>query len=363
MSARDEATWPVLRPRTSFMLPGRGATGPPRWLRRLLRAPLGVKLAGTSAIIITSASALMLRLHGVSAYSGEELAILVLSLGASLALTLVLVGLALRPLRDVEATADRVLGGDLAARVAPSFLADDEIRRVGRALNLLLDGLTADRVRLQRLAELVIRAQDEERARIARELHDSTAQTLAALQMQLAAARRAPSGTTTAEELAELHRLARVAVEEVRTLSHNIYPRVLDDLGLGAALEWLARRARDATGIIVQVEVGQLPRLRKEVSAVLYHLAQEGMRNALRHARPSTVALRLTADADDVTIRITDDGAGFDVEEAEQRRPGMGLFSMRERVSLVNGRLAISSTVGRGTTLTAAIPVAWGGND
>lgn len=329
----------------------------------MLRVPLSVKLAGTIGLIIATAWASMIRLHGAGVSSSFDLAILVLALGLSMALTLALVGLALRPLRDVEATADRVLRGDLAARVPPSLLADEEIRRVGRALNLLLDGLTSDRVRLQRLAELVIRAQDEERARIARELHDSTAQTLAALQMQLAAARRAPAGTVTAAELADLHRLARGAVEEVRTMSHTIYPRVLDDLGLAPALEWLARRARETTGVDIEVNVEPLPELRKEVSAVLYHLAQEAIRNALRHGRPSRIDLCLTGCLDRVTMDITDDGTGFDLEEAEQRRPGMGLFSMRERVSLVDGRLSVDSGPGRGTTLTATIPVARGGDE
>ena len=119
--------------------------------------------------------------------------------------------------------------------------------RVGGAINLLLDGLVQDRAQSRRLASLVISAQDEERARIARELHDSSAQTLTALLLQVSAAARDEKDPVLATRLEEIRVIAGSALEEVRVLSHTVHPRVLDDLGLVAALEWLV--AAHARGV------------------------------------------------------------------------------------------------------------------
>ena len=133
-------------------------------------------------------------------------------------------------------TARRVSAGDLEARVPPSVLADRDMARVGTTLNTLLDRLTDDRARVRRLAAQVISAQDEERARVARELHDSTAQMLAAVMLQLGAAAQESSRPRSTTRLATMRELVAEALEEVRTLSHTMHPRVLDDLGLAAAL-------------------------------------------------------------------------------------------------------------------------------
>jgi signal transduction histidine kinase len=93
------------------------------------------------------------------------------------------------------------------------------------------------------------------------------------------------------------------------------------------------------------------------LASVLYRIAQEGIRNAVRHADPSAVDVRLSLDATSVTLEIIDDGRGFDVDEAEQRRPGMGLFTMRERATLVNGSFVVTSRQGQGTTIRATLPL------
>jgi signal transduction histidine kinase len=248
--------------------------------------------------------------------------------------------------------------GDFAARVRRSPVADRDIARVGRTINLLLDGLTADRARLRLLASQIIDAQDAERARIARELHDSTAQTLAALVFQLSALQRASADPAAAERLDLVHTMATGVLEEVRTLSHTVHPRVLDDLGLVAALEYLARQAREdgtlEVGVASDVRAGEIPR---PVAAVLYRVAQEALANVRRHSGASSVRISLTATPAAVTLEIVDDGVGFDVADAEARRPGMGLFSMRERVGLVDGAMAIDSAIGRGTRVTATVPL------
>ena len=134
----------------------------------------------------------------------------------------------------------------------PSRLADRDMARVGTTLNTLLDRLTEDRARVRRLAAQVISAQDEERARVARELHDSTAQMLAAVMLQLGVAAQESTSPALDERIATLRDMAAEALEEVRTLSHTIHPRVLDDLGLAAALEWLARQTREQESLDVR---------------------------------------------------------------------------------------------------------------
>lgn len=331
----------------------------PRWVRAVLGVPLLMKIIGANALIVVIAAAILLGIHDVHSPGRTMAGVTVAALVASLLINLVLVHVALRPLRDLEETADRVWRGDLDARVPPSLVADRDMARVGRTINLLLGGLTSDRARMRRLASQVISAQDEERARIARELHDSTAQSLTAIVLQLSAAARDATDPALAGRLTEIKTMAGSALEEVRSLSHRVHPRVLDDLGLAAALQWLARQARDSSGLFVTVDaVGELASLPPSVASALYRVAQEALTNAVRHAAPTTVAITIRAHETGATLEVVDDGRGFDPAEAEARRPGMGLFAMRERMSLVDGRLEVMSTPGAGTRVVAWVPLA-----
>jgi signal transduction histidine kinase len=248
----------------------------------------------------------------------------------------------------------------MEARVAPSILADRDMERVGITLNTLLDRLTEDRARLRRLAAQVISAQDEERARVARELHDSTAQILAAVMLQLGAAARESTTGSLDQRIATLRELAAEALEEVRSMAHTMHPRILDDLGLAAALEWLARQTGtqdESLDVRVVADAGTST-IPAPLASVLYRVAQEALRNVVRHAGATQATLRLRTDGGAAVLEVTDDGQGFDVRSAEERRPGMGLFSMRERVALVNGRLVVNSGPGRGTSVMARVPLA-----
>ena len=326
-------------------------------VERVLRVPLLAKLAGANLVIVVSA------LVGVAAerrldMPGSVVSILGVALVASLIVNFALVFVALRPLNDLELTATRLSGGDMTARVPASALADRDMMRVGSTLNTLLDRLTDDRARERQLAAQVISAQDEERARVARELHDSTAQILTAVMLQLGAAARESTTPALDARIATLRELAAEALEEVRSLSHTMHPRVLDDLGLAAALEWLARQARAQGTMDVQVTACEFnPPIPPSVAAALYRVAQEALRNAARHADAHRVAVRLRRDGTVAVLEVEDDGVGFDVALAEERRPGMGLFSMRERVGLVNGRLTVRSIPRRGTRVVATVPL------
>ena len=349
-----------LGPPTLERAPVRPPAAPRGALHALLGVPLLAKLAGANVILALAGGALAVVAMRNGAGTRQVIALFAAGSAIALLVNLALVHLALRPLVELERTADRVWRGDFTARVPASALADRDIHRTADTLNRLLDGLTGDRERMRALASQAIRAGDEERARIARELHDSTAQTIAAVKLELTALQAAREGDTALfNRLGAIIDLAGMALEEVRTLAHTVHPRVLDDLGLPAALQWLSRRMGEHEGLDVLVELpgrGAEPALSPDESAVLYRVAQEALRNAARHAGASVVRVALAHRDGGAELAIADDGEGFDPAEAQLRRPGMGLFTMRERVALVNGRLTIESGAGEGTRVVAWVP-------
>ena len=323
---------------------------------RLLSVPLLGKLAGANLLVVLAAF-IAVAVEQRLQTSGSAV-ILGVALALSLVINLALVYIALRPLSDLEAVATRVSAGDMEARVPPSLLADRDMSRIGSATNTLLDQMGEERERVRRLAVQVISAQDEERARVARELHDSTAQILAAIMLQLGVAARESTSPVLDERIATLRELAAEALEEVRTMAHTMHPRILDDLGLGAALEWLVRQtgAQESVsvGVSADASASEVP---AHLASVLYRVAQEALRNVVRHAGARHADVSLRVHGGSATLEVTDDGSGFDVRRAEERRPGMGLFSMRERVELVKGQLDVTSLPGRGTRVVASVPL------
>lgn len=317
-----------------------------------LRVPLVCKLAGANLFVLFVLAGMWTATRGTLSPS------ISLTLASLALLHLGLVMVALRPIRDLEAVASRVWQGDFGARVERSSVADDGVLRVGSMFNILLDGLVADRARMRALATEVIAAGDRERASLARELHDSTAQRIAALMLELSVAARDADDPALRGRLHFAREAAAGIVEEVRLLSHNMHPAVLDDLGLEAALHKLTRDASAGTGIDVDVNADRLrSRLPRDIEAALYRVAQEAVRNATRHAAPKHIHIVLSADSSTATLEIRDDGAGFDLAEVERRHAGLGLMSMRERVALLEGWLEIKASKGGGTTVTANVPV------
>lgn len=322
----------------------------------LLRIPLAGKLAGANALI---ALAVLAAAHATSA-EATVVTVLAVALLTALCVNVALVAIALRPIRALEETAWRISDGDLTARVEGSPVADARIARVGRTFNLVLDRLTADRARVRALASQVIGAAERERANVARELHDGIAQSLAAVTYQLSALERETEGDLH-WRLAALRGAVADTMEEVRLLSHTMHPRVLDDLGLVAGLRYLARTVSEATGTPVKVEIAadaesQLEQLRPETSSVLFRVAQEALQNAIRHAAASEIEIRAGATEGRATIEVRDDGRGFDPNT--NGRSGIGMLTMRERVSLVDGEFALQSSPGSGTVVRARVPAA-----
>jgi len=340
---------------------GTAGPGPPSlpgtlllWRARILGVPLLWKLFGANAIIVLGTAATAIVTH-------VEQPEMWITMSAALLVTFVvngaLVYLALRPLAALEEAAGRVSRGEMTVRVPSSPLADRDMARIGRTINRLVERLTSDRIHMRKLAAQVISAGEEERARIAHELHDSTAQTLAALALQASVALRDCPDPAFKPRLDLIAELTDDALEQVRTLARTVYPRILDDLGLPAALEWLARRSRSGAVKISVDTMGGSAKLPREVQAVLYQVASEALSNALRHGAPRYITLGLTRERYRVTLEVMDDGAGFDARKVVPDRAGLGLFTMAERVSLVAGTFAVESTPGAGTRVTVSIPL------
>jgi signal transduction histidine kinase len=317
-----------------------------------LRAPLVTKLVGANLLVV----AIMLVAWRV--IGGTMTRSLAITSAAVVVLQLSLVLLALRPIRDLERAVARLWRGDFRARVERSSLADNDVLLVGSMINILLDGLDSDLTRMQALASEVIAVGDRERAAIARELHESTAQQLAALQFQLAAAARDATDIELADRLHQARDAAEEILVHVRALSQSVHPGVLDDLGLDAALRKLARDFSNGNGIDIDVSTDDsADRLPPTVEAALYRVAHEAVRNAAHHASPRRLKVSVSRRGPSVTLEVTDDGIGFDLVHAQRPGKGMGLLCMRERVALVNGSLEIRTAKGNGTTITATVPV------
>jgi two-component system sensor histidine kinase UhpB len=278
----------------------------------------------------------------------------------SLVVNVVVLRAAFRPLARLQEAAQSVRRGDLSARAEAAAFRDPEIRNLAEAFNGTLDEIARDREEINQLASQVIRAQEEERRRIARELHDDTAQVLFAQLLRLSALRE--SEDTSVHVLAEsLEQLTSEALESVRRLALELRPPALDDLGLLAALGDLAQRFSDQLGIPVDyLARGPKTRMPADIELVLYRIAQEALTNVAKHARARTIWIDMERSDSDVTLSVRDDGTGFDPSAAtghDDRGLGLGLFGMEERAALVGGRLRVWSAPGQGTEIFAYVPL------
>jgi two-component system sensor histidine kinase UhpB len=218
--------------------------------------------------------------------------------------------------------------------------------------------LEAYRLGARALAARILNAQEGERVRISRELHDDTGQALTLLLIRLQLVEDRSTDPEVARELADLRRLVGDTLDGVRRLAVHLGPSVLEDLGLRAAMEWLVDRVRLEAGLTVDLRLeGDCDDVSSEVAVAVFRVVQEALTNVVRHAQARRVGVRLTAHADTLELAIEDDGRGFSVEQA-RGRPGssIGLFGMSERIALVDGHIEIDSKPGRGTTVHATVP-------
>ncbi|HEX3057561.1 MAG TPA: GAF domain-containing sensor histidine kinase [Gaiellaceae bacterium] len=202
----------------------------------------------------------------------------------------------------------------------------------------------------------VVSAQEQERRRLARELHDETGQALTSILLGLRTVEEAGGEEEVRAAVAEVRELVRSTLQDVRRLAVELRPKALDDFGLVAALERLTESFTEQTGIAVGFE-SLLPtaRLTPEIETALYRIVQESLTNIVKHAQAHNVSIVLGRKSNSVSVIVEDDGVGFDPDRP--REDGLGLIGMRERVSLIGGRLTIESRPGAGTTFIAEVPV------
>jgi signal transduction histidine kinase len=308
-----------------------------------------------------------------------------------------------RPLVDLTAAAERIARGELNRAIDTRRAADggEEVARLALALEHMRQDLQTsiariedarqalevrvaertreladanarleDRERLrQELLRKVITAQEDERKRIARELHDETSQTLAALgigvDLALAASPEAPQAAALRDRLADVRSLVKRMHGELHRMIVNLRPSVLDDLGLAAAIGWFAERQVARAGIAVRCELEELDeletRLPAEIETAIFRAVQEALVNITRHAHAETVLIQGSAADGRLLIEIEDDGVGFDpagIERSHDSLRGIGLLGMRERLEILGGTLEVDSTPGEGTRIVFSLPIA-----
>jgi signal transduction histidine kinase len=240
---------------------------------------------------------------------------------------------------------------------ATSSFVDDDVRlteslatRAAIAVDLS-ERVSRDAVRR------VVEAQEVERARLARELHDETGQALTSILLGLKALEERVQTDDGGAAIAELRELVVATLQAVRRLAVELRPAALDDFGLVPALERLRDTMSEQGGIAVEVksDLGDHQRLPAETETALYRIVQEALTNVLKHAEATRVTVQLRRGERSVEVVVHDDGAGFDPQDV--RDGGLGLVGMRERVALLGGRLAVDSSQGAGTMLKAEVPI------
>ncbi|MBZ0292767.1 MAG: sensor histidine kinase [Anaerolineae bacterium] len=277
-------------------------------------------------------------------------------------ITILISGLALvfglrlivQPLRALEQRAFQVGQGNYDA-ASTSVGGVTEIEDLRRAIHAMAQQIRQNRDALQAYLGAITEAQEGERTRIARELHDDTVQQLIALDHRAQRIQRTLSHDPdqAAERVTELRQMIDKAIHDVRRMCRALRPASLDELGLAAALETLALEANATFRA-----VGSAYRLSEAQEAALYRIAQEALNNALQHAQAKQIRVELRFDQAGVTLVVYDDGVGFEfLQDFDNlaRRRHFGLLGMRERAQLIGGKLQIQSVPGSGTTVTVTI--------
>lgn len=279
-------------------------------------------------------------------------------IGLSLVILALILALArerrrLRPLEDLVEAMEKV---DLSSPrpLLPASIdgvgETEEVARIELAFLRMMRRLEAER---RRAGSATLHAQEEERARVARDLHDEVNQSLTGLLLRLEAAREAAPPELEAE-LADTKALANQAMTELLSLARQLRPTALDDLGLAAAIGGQVEQlGRGEIGARLETE-GDFSDLGDDQQLVVYRVAQEALNNAARHSEAARVEVRLRREASGgVVLEVADDGRGFAFDESQR---GLGIGGMRERALLVGAELTIESRPGAGTTVRLTVP-------
>jgi PAS domain S-box-containing protein len=253
-------------------------------------------------------------------------------------------------------------GRDYRTRIIPECSSAGEVESVMSMSEDVTERLRAE-LELRQLTGRLFNLQDEERRRIARELHDGTGQNILLLTMNLRRLEKVAVSRTpeTTELISDSHRLAAQCLTEVRTLSYLLHPPLLDEAGLVLALKWFVRGFSERSGLHVEtVAVQDIGRLPMEIEMALFRIVQESLTNVSRHSGSETASIRLEKGSTEVKLQVSDRGHGMPQSArngpaCENAELGVGISGMRQRLIQLGGRLEIESS-NNGTTITAVVP-------
>jgi signal transduction histidine kinase len=241
-----------------------------------------------------------------------------------------------------------------SALIAGLLIQGTRRRRAEEQLQRSQGELRHSYERTRDLGARLLHAQDMERARIARELHDDISQQLALLEIDLELLSETAAGTSEALARSTLN-LSQNIAKSVHDLSHKLHPAKLRLIGLIAALKALQRDISARSGISISLVQDTLPPLGPEITLCLFRVAQEALQNAAKHSRAREISVQLRNTGHGITLTVADDGVGFDVESAWKK--GLGLISMAERLESIGGKLSVHSAPGQGTRLETTVPI------
>lgn len=343
-----------------------------QWPRlvRVLRLSLFEKvlLVNASMLIGEAAAGLWVTSHSLESHHYLiDTTFIVVATVVSLSLTILLLRASFRPLFRLLTTIRTISAGNVEARMA-LLPTDTEIGELAQAFNRMLDRLEEMR---SAQAILILQAQEEERRRVALELHDESSQNLTALLVHTEILQQSclalPATALLPEVreqfragLGQLARLTQATLESLRTLALQLRPAVLDDLGLYAALRFLASDCRERLHLDVELSLPTSGNTEMKSAypslyeTNLFRVAQESLTNVARHAEATHVSVSLVEHKNGVVLRIRDNGQGY---ESLPKHVGLGISGMRERISLLRGTFTLISTPGEGTTVTATLPL------
>jgi two-component system sensor histidine kinase UhpB len=264
-----------------------------------------------------------------------------------------------QPLRSLEAKASALGWGNFEAIEAPVG-GVAEIRHLQTELINLAQKVKAAQQGLRGYIGVMTRGLEEERRRLARELHDETLQSLIALNQRVQLTRLSTNGTASMESLEEIQRITENTIQELRRVTRALRPLYLEDLGLVAALEMLAHEVQQMHDLEINFQSsGVEQRLSPEAELAIYRVVQECLSNVVRHANASLASVHISFSPSEVVVEVRDDGKGFAVPESPSAfAPGghYGLLGLYERAELIGARLEIHSSLGRGTRIAVVLP-------